>query len=91
MGLHRARGPVHIVGAPVLYQDLVKTIQTLPLSERLSLLEVLTQSLKADMSTNRGRNSSLARVRGILKTDGPLLSDEDIEDSYTDYLIEKYA
>lgn len=78
-------------GAIVTYQELVRTIQTLPLSERLSLLEVLTQTLQTDIQVEVGRKSTLARVRGILKVDGPPPSDQDIEDSYTDYLIEKYA
>ena len=73
------------------YQELVRMIQTLPLSERLSLLVVLTQSLQDDIRVEAGQKSTQARVRGILKADGPPPSDQDIEDNYTDYLIEKYA
>ena len=73
------------------YQELVKTIQTLPLAERLSLLEVLTLSLQADFPGKGVRTASLADVRGMLKVGGPPPTDEEIENDYTDYLIEKYA
>lgn len=73
------------------YQELVKTIQTLPLEERLSLLEVLTSSLRADFPGKGVRPASLAEVRGMLKVEGPAPTDEEIENGYTDYLIEKYA
>ena len=82
---------VLIDGAPMTYQELVRTIQILPLAERLSLLEVLAQSLQADMQVEGGRPSSLDRVRGMLKTNGPAPSDQELEEDYTNYLIEKYA
>ena len=78
-------------GAMVTYQDIVKTIQELPLTERLSLLEMLAQSLQAEIRSKLARQSSLARVRGMLKVDGPLPSDQDLEEEYIEYLIEKYA
>jgi len=73
------------------YQELVKTIQTLPLAERLSLLEVLTLSLQADFPEKGVRKASLVDVRGMLKGEGLAPTDEEIENGYTDYLIEKYA
>jgi hypothetical protein len=73
------------------YQELVKTIQALPLEERLSLLEVLTSSLQADFPRKVARPASLAEVRGMLKVEGSAPTDEQIENGYTDYLIEKYA
>lgn len=73
------------------YQELVKTIQTMPLAERLSLLEVLTASLQADFPGKGVRPASLAEVRGMLKVEGSAPTDEEIENGYTDYLIEKYA
>ncbi|MCA9973226.1 MAG: hypothetical protein KC425_23570 [Anaerolineales bacterium] len=73
------------------YQELVKTIQTLPIAERLSLLQVLAESLQTDIQPEIERSSSLVRVRGILKGNRATLTDQEIEDSYTNYLIEKYA
>ena len=73
------------------YQELAKTIQTLSISERLSLLEMLTQSLQADFKEGEQAGSSILNLRGILKNDGPTLSDDEIRESYTNYLIEKYS
>lgn len=73
------------------YQELVKTIQALPVAERLSLLEVLALSLQADIQGEEASDSSLAQVRGMLKPEGPPPTDEEVEEDYTNYLIEKYA
>ena len=78
-------------GDLVTYQELAKTIQTLSISERLSLLEMLTQSLQADFKEGEQAGSSILNLRGILKNDGPTLSDDEIRESYTNYLIEKYS
>ena len=42
------------------------------------------------MRRKLARQSSLVCVRGMLKVDSLLPSDEDLEEKYTDYLIEKY-
>jgi hypothetical protein len=74
------------------YQEIVKKIQTLPIVERLSLLEILAHSLQTEMQgTNvQSRKSILAEVRGMLQVE-PLPSDEDLKEGYIDYLSEKYA
>lgn len=73
------------------YQELVTTIKKLPPEQRLSLMEVLAQSLRADLPDQTRRPSSLSRVQGMLKVDGTVPTDEALSDDYTDYLIEKYA
>jgi hypothetical protein len=78
-------------GVLMTYQEIVRTIQTLPLTERLSLLEVLAQSLQVDIEVKDTYESSLVRVRGIFKADGPAPTDQELEDNYTNYLIEKYT
>lgn len=74
-----------------MYQELATTITQLSLAERLALLEVLAQSLREDMQTSPQRQSSLVRVRGMLKSDNPLPSKTELDTAYTDYLIEKYT
>lgn len=75
----------------VTYQELVTTITKLPVEQRLSLLEVLAQSLRADLPSRTAQTSSLDRVRGILRPNGPPPSDQELADSYTDHLLEKYG
>ena len=68
------------------YQELVQTIQNLSLAERLSLLEVLAQSLQVDLQTEKAHASSLARARGLLKPDGPLPTDQELKAVYAEFL-----
>lgn len=74
----------------MIYQELVTSIKKLPPEQRLSLMEVLAQSLRADLSAQVARSSSLVRVRGMLKGEGKLFTEQELADEYTDYLIEKY-
>jgi hypothetical protein len=73
------------------YHELVVSIKKLPPEQRLSLMEVLAQSLKVDMSLQGERASSLERVRGMLKGEEVSPSKDDLENDYTDYLIKKYT
>lgn len=75
----------------MIYQELVTSIKKLPLEQRLSLMEVLAQSFRDDLPAIATRSSSLARVRGMLKVEGIIPTDQELADEYTDYLFEKYA
>jgi hypothetical protein len=74
------------------YQEIVKKIQTLPVTERLSLLEILAHSLQTEMQGTdvQSQKPLLGEVRGMLQVD-PLPTDEELNESYTSYLSEKYA
>ncbi len=73
------------------YQELVAEITRLPQEQRLGLLEVLTQSLQEELAPPPSQGRSVDRVRGMLKPDGPLPTDEELSDAYTRHLIEKYT
>jgi hypothetical protein len=72
------------------YQEIVAEIGHLSIEERLRLIEQLARSVQADLAPSR-RGSSLERLQGILKTDGPPPTDEDVREMITDYLIEKHS
>ncbi len=84
------------------FQDMVSEIGQLTLQERLLLLEALTQSLKEELSppvspplehgqrVPQTKGSSLMRVRGMAKPDGPPPTDEEVQNWIADYLIEKH-
>ena len=69
--------------------DLAQQIRDLPREDRLALLRELILSLELEESMF-SRSSSLARVRGLLKSDAPPPTDEQIREIYVRYLIEKY-
>lgn len=73
------------------YQEIIAEIPRLSMHERLLLLEVLSRSLRADVHLPTPSPGSAERLAGIIKIDGPMPTDEQIRESYTDYLEEKYS
>lgn len=69
------------------YQELVAEIEDLTLDEQLSLMRNLIKSINQQMLKPNRPDTSLERVRGILKPAGPLPTEADLADDYTDYLI----
>ena len=72
-------------------QEMISEIKRLSLEERLELLKLLTHSLRDERQKRPREESSVNRVRGMLKPDGPIPSDSELNDEYTDYLVEKYT
>ena len=73
------------------YQELAAEIVRLPIHERLTLLELVSRSLREDLSLRTPTKSLAARLRGIARPDGPAPTDAEIEDDYTTYLEQKYS
>lgn len=74
----------------ISYQDVLVAVRQMPNEKRLSLMEELLHLMAAEWQPARNGESSLARVRGMLKPAGPTPSEHQLRDAYTDYLIEKY-
>ena len=72
-------------------QEVMTEISRLSYEERLELLASLTRTLREEWRSHSRAESSLNQVRGLLKPDGPLPTDAELADDYTDYLIEKYT
>ena len=74
-------------------QEILPEMRRLSLNERLILLEALTRSVRDELRAPRAVDDVVPFVtlRGALKPDGPLPTDEELKDGYVDYLIEKYA
>ncbi|MEW6211691.1 MAG: hypothetical protein AB1631_25250 [Acidobacteriota bacterium] len=72
-------------------QEMKIQIRLLSFEERLELLEFLTHALRDQYRPASRKGSSLARVRGILKTEEPTPTDEELADAYTNHLMEKYS
>jgi hypothetical protein len=70
-------------------KEVITEIKQLSVEDRLALLEWLTRDLSDERKTASGKESSAARMRGLLKTD-PMPTDEELADAYADYLTEKY-
>lgn len=67
------------------FQELSEQIEHLTLDEQLRLMELLSRHIR-----NLLQDTGIERVRGLLATDQPAPSDEDVENAYIDYIDEKY-
>jgi len=74
----------------VSYPTVVENIKQLTLEEQLTLLETLSRLIRGTLRSEAKPASSRTNLRGILKPDGALPSEEALKDAYADYLIEKY-
>ena len=77
----------------MVYQELVAEIEKLPVAEQLSLVETLIRLISRRTMKSEAPANSLDRVRGMLKpVSGESVPDDaELSDSYTDYLLRKYA
>jgi hypothetical protein len=72
-------------------QELVAEIEKLSLDEQLSLMEMLVRSISRRARARSVSEDSLQRVRGMLKPDRAMPTDDELADDYTAYLIKKYT
>ncbi len=73
------------------FQEIIAALPRLSVEEQLLLLEALSRSLRAEMGVPTRSPGSAERLAGIIKVDGPAPTDQQIRESYTDYLDEKYS
>lgn len=66
-------------------RDLLSEIDHLSLEEQLTLLEALTRRIRTTVQAVQP-----SQLRGILRPDEALPTDEAIQQDYVDYLEEKY-
>ncbi len=76
--------------------ELIERVTRLPVSQRLELIELLTHSLREELAPQPAIATADAvdtvnRLFGILRTDSPPPTDEEIKEEYTHYLIQKYS
>jgi len=74
----------------MIYEDWVSEIKYLTLTERLSLIEAISRPLREELYQSKAEKGKVRRVRGMLKPVGDMPTDNEITNTYTEYLIEKY-
>ncbi|PYS64904.1 MAG: hypothetical protein DMF74_05505 [Acidobacteria bacterium] len=88
-------------------EDIVKEARQLPLAERRAAVEEITSSIREEIEANgsstqderHSKNESsfeeklaaFHRLHGMLKTDAPPPTDEELKEDYINYLAEKYS
>jgi hypothetical protein len=77
-------------------KEIVTQAAQLSARERWFVVTELLHSLQVETATKAANEPaaddefSAARLRGILKPDGPIPTDREIKEDYVSYLIEKY-
>jgi hypothetical protein len=71
-------------------QELKDQVRTLPVSERLELVSSIIDSLKEAPNPHLNRTSSIKRMKGLLKTDKPAPTDEEVEAMLEERRVEKF-
>ncbi len=76
------------------YREIVSEARQLPLHDQLRLVEELLRGIRTSRigitSKRRQKVKPFTELRGFLKPEGPLPTDEELDDAYTQHLIEKY-
>lgn len=85
-------------------EEIVKEAQQLPLAERKAAVEEISRSIQEEIQTNgsaatnskqlislEDKLAAFHRLEGMLKTDAPPPTDEELKEDYINYLAEKYS
>jgi hypothetical protein len=72
-------------------QEVMPEVRHLSLEDRLQLLELLTHDLHEEWRPEKEGASSLAGLRGVLKSDDAPPTDAEMANVYTAHLLEKYT
>ncbi|RUT06225.1 hypothetical protein DSM106972_034310 [Dulcicalothrix desertica PCC 7102] len=71
-------------------QELKEQAYRLSPSERLALVSAIVESLQDTSSFLPERSNAIERMRGLLKTDKPAPTDEEVEAMLEERRVEKY-
>jgi len=78
----------------MVYREIVSEAKRLPLHEQLQLVEELLRDMRQittkPVRARRKRVIPFKELRGALKTEGPLPTDDELKNVYTEHLVEKY-
>jgi len=74
----------------MLLQELKEQVFKLPPSDRLALVSAIIESLQDTSISQLDRSSAIQRMRGLLKTDQPAPTDEEVAVMLEERRAEKY-
>ncbi|MEQ8537426.1 MAG: hypothetical protein RIB93_08180 [Coleofasciculus sp. D1-CHI-01] len=74
----------------MLLQELKEEAVKLSPSDRLALVSAIIESLQNTPIAKPGRSSAIRRMRGLLKTDQPAPTDQEVAAMLEERRVEKY-
>ena len=83
-------------------EEIIQEINQLPPNERKAIAETVLRGVQEEVAIDSGRLAqsqvgreekvaAFHRLRGMLQTEGPPPTDEELKDDYVKYLEEKYS
>ena len=78
------------------YDNILNTIRNWPLSKRLTLVQDILKTLAPDLKavepdSPRAKRNTLKEALGLLATNQPAPSDQEIQDWLNEHRLEKYG
>ncbi|TAF57853.1 MAG: hypothetical protein EAZ61_00175 [Oscillatoriales cyanobacterium] len=74
----------------MLLQEVKEQVFKLSPSDRLALISAIIESLQDPPVSRTDRSGAIQRMRGLLKTDQPAPTDEEVAAMLNDRRVEKY-
>lgn len=74
----------------MLLQELKEQVFKLPPSDRMALLTAIIESLQDTPVSESDRSGAIRRMRGLLKTDQPAPTDEEVATMLEEQRVKKY-
>jgi hypothetical protein len=74
----------------MLSQELKAQVFSLPPGDRLALITVIVESLQGATISHANRSAAIRRTKGLLKTDQPAPTDEEVVVMLEERRLEKY-
>jgi hypothetical protein len=74
----------------MLLQEVKEQVFRLPPSDRLALVSAIIESLQDQPVSGADRSGAIQRMRGLLKTDQPAPTDEEVAATLETRRVEKY-
>jgi hypothetical protein len=74
----------------MLLQEVKEQVFKLPPSDRLALVSAIIESLQQEQVPRADRSGAIQRMRGLLKTDQPAPTDEEVAAMLDERRMEKY-
>lgn len=74
----------------MLLEELKDQVYKLSVSDRLILVSVIIESLQDIPGTQNEQSSAIKRMRGLLKTNQPAPTDDEVDAMLEARLVEKY-
>ena len=75
----------------MLLQEVKEQVFKLPPSDRLALVSAIIESLQEQPVPRVDRSGAIQRMRGLLKTDQPAPTDEEVAAMLDERRVEKYV